>query len=303
MIRQEQVCEFRSALGLRSVEDGCASDGPADVCRATRLSRCSLWSVQRGFARKSAQLLLVVLVALALSGCSCSMFSKSTGCQLRDAGLVAVLLPVIAVDRLGEHVSDGRKQHEQRRLVLAGDPPATILCMQRCRDYSHLDDRRKLAQLSVRHILDWWDANPAADQMPALIDAHRLQGASIVDHDSVKAAQQWRRAAELAADPRIRAARVLKSADGYRYIRRSDLDRWLVDIEGNLLVLRYRGDDGTPAAPSILDGDCHPVSSWPPAWMKQKDGADSLKKACRNAYIQVFNTIPPPDKPVVNPPH
>lgn len=278
-----------------------ANTAYADHCQVQALPGCASWFTQPCFAGRMVRIFIVAMMLLAQSGCSCSIFSKSTGCQARDAGLAAVLLPVIAVDRLRETLSDGHTQREQRRLVLAGDPAATILCMQSCADYSHLDDSKKLIRLSVQHIITWWDAKPTTDQLPALIDAHLMEGELVVDRDPVAAARHWHRGLELAADPGIAKARALNLKDGYQFIDRSDLDRWTVELETNLLVLRYQGHDGKPAEHSLLDTNCHPVSAWPPVWMNTLDSTSGLDKACSDAYIEAMEALPPAGKPVVNP--
>lgn len=264
------------------------------------VSRLRLWPGISGMPTRLVQWSLAAMLMITLAGCGCSMFSSATRCQVKDAGLIAVLLPVIAVDRVGESLSDGRKQREQRSLVLAGHPVATIDCMRWCDGYSHLRDSEALAHLSVRHIIDWWDASPSPDQLPTLLYAHLMQGRYLMVQTPVEAAQHWKRGAQLAADPRIAGARALTTADGYQHMRRSDLDRWGVELAERLLVLRYQGRDGNPADHSVLGPECRPVSAWPPAWMNARDSQDSMEKACDYGYIQVFESLPPMRTPTKN---
>lgn len=230
----------------------------------------------------------VLALVPSLTGCGCTIFSSSTGCNVAVGATAIVAAPAIAISRISEAAHDRKEQNAQRKLILAGDPQAIANCVFNCMGYSKLDDRADLTDRSVDYVLTTWEASPAADQLPVLMTAHAIKARKVEDADPVQAEEHWRRVAELSTDARIAPALGSKQygAYGRNTSYYSDI---AVEAQRRLMVVYYKGLPGRTPDHSIFDGTCRPVAAWPPAWMPAtKDDADKLNRACDMAYYIVF---------------
>jgi hypothetical protein len=226
-----------------------------------------------------------------LTGCGCTIFSNSSGCNIATGGAAIALAPAIVISRLGENARNRKEQDDQRHLILSGDLNAIGRCVLFCADYSTLRDRSDLIERSVDQVIASWDAAPAADQLPVLMEAHAIKARNLAQVDPTQAEQHWRRVAELSADTRITSALQSKQYGAYGY-NTSYYDHIAIEAQQSLMVMYYNGIPGHAPDHSMFSGACKPVAAWPPAWMLAAgDGTHNLNLACDLAYYMVFGTF------------
>lgn len=228
------------------------------------------------------------VLALSLTGCGCTIFSNSNGCNVALGATAIVAAPAVAVSRISEAAHDRATEKAQRKLILAGDPEAIGYCVFNCMGYSKLDDRADLVDRSVDYVITNWNAAPATEQLPVLMAAHAIKARKVADTDPAQAEQHWRRVAELSTDTRITSALTSRQygAYGHNASYYSDI---AIEAQRSLMVMYYKGLPGRTSDHSVFDDACKPVAAWPAAWMSTPgDDAHNLNRACDMAYYIVF---------------
>jgi hypothetical protein len=196
-----------------------------------------------------------------------------------------------------EHWRDGRQRADTWRRLQASEPATVAACVIGCYLPTDVDaTARNLAyERSVEQVITWWDRAPQTSQLPVLMKAYLHRGEAKMESNPLQAEADLRKAAALAADPRIAAA--LDSGEfGASKYNESYYDDLAQSIQANLIVLRYRGIPGRQADPAVLKDRCQAISAWPPAWMKDAEFTKiDMKSACSMAYRRQFNHTLPPD--------
>lgn len=211
---------------------------------------------------------LLFAVAVLAGGCArCNVLEEhhSPGCNAKLVAAVILVAPAALASAAFEGVHDGVGQRHQRRLILAGDRAVTAKCVWMCDSYNHLDDASALQQRSVERVIEWWGMDSPWEQAPIVMKAYLLRSEASMDSDPAAAERYLRRAAALAADPRMLRALKAKFPDMSSY----DLnvyDEMANKVQARLIRFHYRGIPGRAGDPSELSTNCRAVAAWPPAW-------------------------------------
>lgn len=249
---------------------------------------------------------LIVGSGLLLGGCAtdhCNILSTnhSFGCNAMYAALIVPMVPVALVSNAVDDRRDSARRADRWRRLQAGEPAAVAACALGCYDLPEKlskETKDAVYERSIEQVIAWWGAHPLPTQMPALMKAYFYHGATLLTSDPMQAEAYLRKAAALAADPRIAPA--LNSSEfGADHFNESYYDMLAESIQADLMVLRYRGIPGRPPDPAVLKDHCQAVAAWPPAWMTT-EAKYNLQLACEFAYMRQFDDkLPPSGIPAV----
>jgi len=259
-------------------------------------------TARKGFSKRLRW--IAVASGLWLAGCAsqnCNILSTSHsfGCKAMYVALAVPALPVALASNAMDNHRDRKRQEETWRLLQANDPATVARCALGCYLPEKLGKEQDFAafERSVELVIAWWGEHPEPAQMPVLMKAYAYKGAKLADTDPVQAEVFLRKAAALAADPRM-----TKALDSFEYsayvYNQGYYDDVAENIQVSLIVLRYRGIPGRAPAPEVLKDRCQAIAAWPPAWMTS--GADyHLELICGLAYSRVFDKWSPTGTPAV----
>lgn len=248
---------------------------------------------------------LILGSGLLLGGCAtdhCNILSSShsLGCNAMYAALIVPMVPVALVSNAVDDRRDNARRADRWRRLQAGEPAAVAACALGCYDLPDKlskETQHAVYERSIEQVIAWWGAHPLPAQMPVLMKAYFYKGATLMDSDPTQAEAYLRKAAALAADPRMAPA--LNSTEfAADHFNESYYDELAERIQAHLIVLRYRGIAGRPANPAVLKDRCQAVGAWPPAWMST-EAKYNLQLACDFAYIEQFDKLSPSGIPAV----
>lgn len=217
----------------------------------------------------------LILVPL-LSGCGCSLFSRSARCDVVNGATAVVLLPVIGVSRAGEGISHAATRHAMRKGVLADDLDAQAKCLLICDRYFSWQESEQLVSKSAQHVLDTQDAAPSASALPMLMSALWHRARKLQQSDPKEAGRLWLRLATLSTDSRLDTPEKLEAwghnaTAGY-------YTSLAVDAQAALIRASRAGSHQ-----AVMLNECQAQSPWPPAWLSKIDVKYALQEACSRA--------------------
>lgn len=223
-----------------------------------------------GFSRR---LRWIVAASGLLAGCAtqnCNILSRSHsfGCNAMYAALMVPALPVALASNAMDSHREYKRTEETWRLLQANDPATVAHCALGCYLPEKLSKEQDFAafERSVEQVVAWWGEHPEPAQMPVLMKAYAYKGAKLADTDPVRAEDFLRKAAALAADPRM--AKALDSVEYSAYVYNYGYyDDVAENIQASLIALRHRGIPGRAPAPEVLEDRCQAIAAWSPAWM------------------------------------
>ncbi|WP_266158834.1 hypothetical protein [Dyella silvatica] len=204
---------------------------------------------------------LVLGLLLLLNGCatnSCNILSTdhSLGCKAAYAVLAVPMVPEALWSKAVDH-----------------------------RDDDDMAAKQAAHEQSADQLITWWGDDPPSEQMPELLKAYFYKGTRRMTSDPTQADVYLRKAAGLAADPRIVPRLNAYDVSYFDYLAKN--------IQADLMLLRYRGTRDRQPEPSVLKDRCQAIAAWPPAWMTSAAN-DNLRLACVQAYRQQFDIRLPP---------